>query len=282
MADPFDFERPPARYAVMGHPVSHSKSPFIHAQFARQTGIRLEYTAIDVDPGGFAQAVGNFHASGGNGLNVTVPFKLEAWRLADRRSPRADLAGAVNTLRFDAAGQVFGDNTDGAGLLHDLEHNLQVPLRGRRVLVLGAGGAVRGVLGPLLEAGADTVYIANRTPARALELASHFRNPDRLQAGGFGTIPGAFDVVINGTAASLGGEVPPIPQAAIAAGALAYDMMYGPAARPFLDRARALGAGRITDGLGMLVEQAAESFQVWHGVRPDTGPVLQALRDQLR
>jgi len=280
MSDPFDFDRPPARYAVMGHPVAHSKSPFIHARFAEQCGIRLEYSAIDVDPGGFEQAVGNFRASGGSGLNVTVPFKLEAWRLADRRSARAGVAGAVNTLRIEVDGTLFGDNTDGAGLLRDLEYNLGCPLGGKRVLVLGAGGAVRGILGPVLDAQPESVFIANRTADRARDLAGHFGPATLVRGGGFDEVTGAFGVVINGTAASLGGEIPDLPRGSFAPGGLAYDMMYGAAARGFLERARSLGAGRAADGLGMLVEQAAESFLVWHAVRPDTAPVLQLLRSQ--
>jgi len=269
----------PARYAVMGNPVAHSKSPRIHQMFAHQLGHQIEYTAIWVDTDGFAQAVQQFRAEGGRGLNVTVPFKLEAFQLADQLSDRARLAGAVNTLRFESDGKIFGDNTDGAGLVHDIEINLDIHLRGRQILVLGAGGAARGVLGPVLKHHPAKVVIANRTVAKAKELAEQFREHGPVEACGYPELKGRhFDIVINATSASLKGEVPPLPETLFTRGALAYDMMYGDKPTAFLDWALLHGADRAADGLGMLVEQAAESYFLWHGVRPETKHVIAALR----
>jgi shikimate dehydrogenase len=277
MMDPFDFDKP-RRYAVVGNPVAHSKSPAIHRQFADQFGIRLEYSAIQVDPGGFGQAVGNFRASGGAGLNVTVPFKEEAFRFAERLSERAQLARAVNTLKFEPDGTVFGDNTDGAGLMRDLTHNLGLTIDGMRLLVLGAGGAVRGILGPLLAAAPAGLVLANRTVSRAEDLAREFAGIGAIEVSGFDSVSGAFDLVINGTAASLGGESPALPDGIFVATTLAYDLMYSDRPTVYMTRSLEQGAGRAVDGLGMLVEQAAESFALWHGKRPDTAPVLRALR----
>ncbi|SCZ64311.1 shikimate dehydrogenase [Thiohalomonas denitrificans] len=276
-----DFDAKPDAYAVMGNPIAHSKSPRIHALFAEQTGQRLTYTAILVEPGGFDQAVGNFQANGGKGLNVTVPFKQEAWRLVDRRSPRAERAGAVNTVTLHEDGSRSGDNTDGIGLVNDLSR-LGVTLTGCRVLILGAGGAVRGVLEPLLDQGPAELWIANRTVARAEELASAFASMGTVNGCGFDDLKGRqFDVIINGTAASLQGEVPPLPDTVLGKDGACYDMMY--AARPtaFIQWARRHGATAAHDGLGMLVAQAAESFFIWRGVRPETGPVIEALRREL-
>lgn len=261
------------RYAVFGHPIAHSKSPLIHAAFARQTEQAMTYEAILAPRDGFAASVAAFAAAGGRGANVTVPFKEEAYRLATTLSARAQYAGAVNTLTF-AAGEIHGDNTDGAGLLADLTHNLGRDLAGRRILLLGAGGAARGVIEPLLAQQPATLVIANRTVARAQELAALFGHG--VIACGFDAVDGAFDVIVNATAASLAGELPPLPPAIFAAGSLAYDMMYG-RDTPFLAFARAHGAV-TADGLGMLVEQAAEAFCVWRGVRPDTAPVIASLR----
>jgi len=274
-----DFESASLQFAVMGSPVAHSKSPRIHTLFAHQFKHRIEYTAIEVDPGGFAQALAQFRAAGGRGLNVTVPFKLDAFRLADHLSDRAKLAGAVNTIRFEPDGTVFGDNTDGAGLVHDLTKNLEVAIKDKKVLVLGAGGAVRGVLAPLLKHHPAQLVIANRTVSKGKELAEEFAHFGKIEACGFNELKGKrFDIVINGTAASLKGEVPPLPENLFANHALAYDMMYGDKATPFMDWAALHGAERIADGLGMLVEQAAESYLVWHGVRPETKSVIAALR----
>ena len=274
-----DIESASLQFAVMGSPVAHSKSPRIHTLFAHQFKHRIEYTAIEVDPGGFAQALAQFRAAGGRGLNVTVPFKLDAFRLADHLSDRAKLAGAVNTIRFEPDGTVFGDNTDGAGLVHDLTKNLEVAIKDKKVLVLGAGGAVRGVLAPLLKHHPALLVIANRTVSKGKELAEEFAHFGKIEACGFNELKGKrFDIVINGTAASLKGEVPPLPENLFANHALAYDMMYGDKATPFMDWAALHGAERIADGLGMLVEQAAESYLVWHGVRPETKSVIAALR----
>lgn len=277
-----DFDSPPDAYGVMGNPIGHSKSPLIHGLFARQTGQRIRYDAILVEPGGFAQAVGNFQANGGRGLNVTVPFKQDAWRLVDERTARAEHAGAVNTILIGQDGRLHGDNTDGVGLVRDLIENLDVDLVDRRVLVLGAGGAVRGVLGPLAEVGPARLVIANRTAERARELAQLFAGTVPLAGCGFEALAGQrFDVVINGTAASLQGELPPLPDGILAEGAVCYDMMYGARPTAFMAWAATHGAARAVDGLGMLVEQAAQSFHLWRGVRPQTAPVIAAVRAML-
>lgn len=284
MSSLFDFDAPPDRYAVMGNPVAHSLSPRIHAEFARRTRQRLVYAAIQVDEGGFPQAVGNFQATGGKGLNVTLPFKQQAWALVDRRSERAQHAGAVNTIRFEAGGDVYGDNTDGAGLVRDLCTNLGLALMGRRVLLIGAGGAARGVLGPLLALRPAGLVIVNRTVDRALELQRVFASSGvALEARGFGELEGqAFDLVINGTSASLHGEELPLPASVLAPGCWCYDMMYAAEATPFLRWAARNGAAGARDGLGMLVEQAAESFELWRGVRPGTTGLVEGLRDYLK
>ncbi|MEK6551105.1 MAG: shikimate dehydrogenase [Pseudomonadota bacterium] len=277
MADPFEFDRPD-RYAVVGNPVAHSKSPAIHKLFARQFGHHIEYTAIQVDVGGLAQAVDQFRALGGKGLNITVPFKTDAYWLADQRSDRAELAEAVNCLRFEKDGKLFGDNTDGTGLVHDIVHNLGASLRDKQILILGAGGAVRGVLDPILRHHPAKVVIANRTVVKARELAEQFSTHGKVEACGLDELKGKhFDIVINGTAASLKGEVPPLPETIFNRGALAYDMMYGDQAKPFIDWSALHGAARAVDGLGMLVEQAAESYLLWRGVRPQTRPVIEAI-----
>lgn len=283
MKDPFDFDAPPDRYAVIGNPVAHSLSPQIHAAFAQQTRQRLVYDRIQVDPGGFPQAVGNFQAAGGKGLNVTLPFKHEAWTLADSRSPRAELAGAVNTLVF-SDDRIHGDNTDGIGLVRDLTTNLGVRIAGQRVLVVGAGGAVRGVLGPLLEQQPAQIVIVNRTVDRALELADLFRSFGRVDPVGCGFEDlgeQGYDIVINATSASLQGETLPLPASVLASGCWCYDMMYGREPTTFLRWAAGQGCERLADGLGMLVEQAAESFLSWRGVRPETGTVRELLRAEL-
>jgi shikimate dehydrogenase len=262
----------PDRYAVIGHPVAHSKSPWIHAQFARATGEDLTYDAIDAPPAGFVAQVEKFRAAGGRGLNVTLPFKEQAFRYCAGTTARAAAAQAVNTLVLDRA-RAFGDNTDGVGLVRDLTANLGRGLAGAQVLLLGAGGAARGVLAPLAEAGA-AIVVANRTVARAQALAA--RVPG-VVACGFDALAGrAFELVVNATSAGLSGELPRLPPGLFRPGALAYDMLYGRDTE-FLAMARAAGAA-ASDGLGMLVEQAAESFLVWRGVRPDTRAVLAALR----
>ena len=279
--DLFEFAAVRRVYAVMGSPVAHSKSPEIHAMFSRETGIALEYTAIHVDRGGFTAAVRNFHANGGTGLNVTLPFKAEAFRLADTHSERAARAGTANTLRLDDDGSVYADNTDGPGLVTDIVDNVGVPLDGRRILLLGAGGAARGVLGPLLDAAPAALVVANRTPGRAADMARDFAASGAVSSSGFAALgKSRFDVVINATSASLAGDLPPIPEHCVAGAALAYDMMYANEPTVFMQWASRAGAGRVCDGLGMLVEQAAESFRLWHGVRPRTTSVIEALRQR--
>ncbi len=292
MPMPSDHSSPPDRYAVLGHPVAHSQSPFIHAEFARQTGEAISYGRIECPLDGFEAAVRSFitRAEAGAGLgpargcNITVPFKFQVLPLATRASAAASLAAAANVLRFDDDGW-FADNTDGSGLVHDLQQHAGLSLAGRRVLLIGAGGAAAGVLGPLIEAGCAAITVANRTTAKAVALVQrHASWADRhgvaLAASGLGDAGKAFDLVINSSASSLAGAAVPVAASVLRPGALAVDLMYGPAARPFLDWAAAHGAvGR--DGLGMLVEQAAGAFALWRGVMPDTPPVLAALRARL-
>lgn len=272
----------PDRYVVIGNPVEHSKSPRIHALFAAQTAQDIDYGRLQAPLDGFVASVRDFIAAGGRGANVTVPFKEEAFRLADQLSARAAAAGAVNTLRFDSSGTIFGDNTDGAGLVRDITANLCRSLHAKQVLLLGAGGAARGVILPLLLEGPARLYIANRTPARAAALVNEFSAlpdtpPERLDGGSFGNLAGQhFDIIINATSAGLSDIALDLPEGIFAEGALAYDMVYG-RDTPFMQQALAAGA-QVADGLGMLVEQAAESFCIWRGIRPDTAPVMQALR----
>lgn len=268
------------RYAVVGNPVAHSKSPDIHAMFARQTGEDVAYERLLAPLDGFVGTVQAFRAAGGRGCNVTVPFKLEAFRFAHEHSARAREAQAVNVLKFDGA-RVFGDNSDGVGLVRDIQDNLGLPLRGRRLLLMGAGGAAQGVLGPLLATVPARLVIGNRTVSKAQELAARFPQAGAagLRALGYDELSGElFDVVVNATSASLHDAALELPRGLLAPGALAYDMMYGKGLTPFLRAAREQGAATLADGLGMLVEQAAESFFIWRGVRPLTAPVIAALR----
>jgi shikimate dehydrogenase len=271
------------RYAVVGNPVAHSKSPFIHAQFARQTGEDIDYGRILAPLDGFRAAVEAFRHEGGRGLNVTVPFKLEAYALATWRSEPALDAEAVNVLKF-VDDRIEGYNTDGVGLVRDLESNLGYRLAGRRVLLMGAGGAAQGALGPLLAAGPAALAIGNRTADKAQRLAERFarsrRFPRTVLAGSdYDALAGqAFDLVVNATSASLSDAVPALPAGVFAPGALAYDMMYGKGLTLFLGLARTQGAARLADGIGMLVEQAAESFLIWRGVRPRTAEVIAQLQ----
>lgn len=267
----------PDRYAVIGNPVAHSKSPQIHAAFAEQTSQELNYGRLLAPLDGFTASVDRFRGEGGRGLNVTVPFKADAYRYADRLSERGRAAQAVNTLKFDNGG-CFGDNTDGAGLVSDITRNLGIPICGRSVLLLGAGGAARGVILPLLDQKPSQLVVANRSPDKALQLAQHF--DAALTALSYPELANRrFDIVVNATSASLSGSLPPLPKGVFASGGVAYDMMYGKTGLPFLEFARTEGASIISDGLGMLVEQAAESFFVWRGVRPDTAAVLRMLRN---
>lgn len=268
------------RYCVFGNPVAHSKSPRIHRAFARLTGQEISYTAELAPLDGFETSVRDFFSAGGRGCNITVPFKEQAWQLAAVRSVRAEKAGAVNTLLCGKDGRLYGDNTDGVGLVRDLS-NAAVAISQRRVLVLGAGGAVRGVLGPLLAEKPASLVIANRTVEKAQQLALLFADEGPVQAASFPDLAGRqFDLVINATSASLQGELPPLPEGVFAPGAFAYDMMYGAAPTVFLQWAARHGA-KTRDGLGMLVEQAAEAFSLWRQQRPATAGVLAELRSEL-
>lgn len=282
MKDIFDFGKKIEDYAVMGNPISHSKSPSIHTLFAEQTQQSILYTAIHVDLGGFKQAVGNFAATGGKGLNITVPFKQEAWELVAERSERAERAGAVNTIKMLDDGTLFGDNTDGVGLVNDLTINHSIELKGKNILLMGSGGAARGVLIPLLKQNPDSLFIANRTPDKAKDLAEDFADAGKVSGGGYDSINKLkFDVVINATAASLQGDLPPLPDTLLNDNASCYDMMYSAKPTPFMMWATEHKAKKILDGLGMLVEQAAESFYIWRGMKPDTKLVIEKLRKEL-
>jgi shikimate dehydrogenase len=268
----------PDRYALMGHPVDHSWSPFVHGLFARATQQNMQYRMIDVPPERFRAEALQFFVDGGKGLNITVPHKQAAAELVNVLTMRAGAAGAVNTIHQNAARELVGDNTDGVGLVTDLEVNLGLSLAGLRLLILGAGGATRGVLGPLLERRPQLIAIANRTLARAEELAREFARHGTLVASGFDTIEAApFDLVINATSASLEGSVPAVTPAAIGPGTVCYDMAYAKGETPFTRYANEHGAKAAHRGWGMLVEQAAESFLIWRGIRPPTRPVLALL-----
>lgn len=268
------------RYAIIGNPVAHSKSPLIQEAFARATGQRLRYERLLAPLDGFAATVQTFVEANGLGLNVTIPFKLQAFALARERSARAQSARACNTLAW-RGDHWFGDNTDGAGVVRDLTRNLGETIAGRNVLVLGAGGAARGIAGALLAERPLRLAIANRTHAKAIELAAQLERDGPISAAPLGSLSGQqFDIIINATSLGLGTRVPAglWPHRLFAAQALAYDLIYADRATPFLQWARDEGAARTADGLGMLIEQAAESFYLWRGVRPDTGPVFRMLR----
>jgi shikimate dehydrogenase len=271
------------RYAVIGNPISHSKSPIIHAAFAKQTSQDLTYTAILAPLEGFEDEVRKFQDSGGKGMNVTVPFKQKAWHLANHLSNRAIDAEAVNTLEFLVDGGIRGDNTDGVGLVRDIQDNLAIMLQGKRILLMGAGGAARGVMTPLLEAHPERLVIVNRTLDKAEQIVRHYEQGDRfsqvsISSSTYDLSGNQFDIVINATSASLSDALPPLSAGIFAPGSLAYDMMYGKGLTPFLQFAQAQGAARLADGLGMLVEQAAESCFLWRNVRPDTQPIIQLLK----
>lgn len=267
-------------YAVMGNPINHSKSPQIHSAFAEQTQQDLIYTAILVPLEKFNDEANNFFRTG-RGLNVTVPFKEDAWQYADTYSSRALRAGAVNTLIKKDDGSIHADNTDGIGMVRDIVINNGCDIAGKRVLVLGAGGAVRGILEPVLEEKPLEVVVANRTVSKAEALAADFSDLGKITGCGFDQIDGQFDLIINGTSASLSGELPPIPETAIYLETTCYDMMYGAEQTVFNQWAQSLNAATTIDGLGMLVEQAAESFNAWRGVRPDSTPVINNIRNSL-
>ncbi|MGI9287849.1 MAG: shikimate dehydrogenase [Pseudomonadales bacterium] len=267
------------QYAVFGNPVAHSKSPLIHRLFAEQTGEPIEYSTQLVEPEAFASTARAFFASGGKGVNITLPFKQDAWRFADYRSPHAERAGAVNTLAVQADGRLYGANTDGTGLLKDISNNLGWQVESKRLLLIGAGGAGRGVLQPLLQAGPRSLTIVNRTANKATELAREFGDFGPINASSFNALQGEqFDLLINATAASLQGELPPLPDDILSHESRAYDMLYATTLTPFNAWAKQNGARQVADGLGMLVEQAAESFFIWRAVRPDTTQLIKTVR----
>jgi shikimate dehydrogenase len=268
-------------YGVVGHPIGHSLSPFIHGLFARETGQAMSYHLYDVTTGEFAGFVSGFFDRGGRGLNITVPHKVAAVDAASELTARAAHAAAVNTLALRDDGTILGDNTDGVGLVRDLCDNLGLVITNRRILIIGAGGATRGVLAPLLGLSPTLVVIANRTPERAAVLAAAFADLGAVHGVGFedvGSEP--FDIIINATSASLSGEMPPVPAGAVGRATVCYDLAYGRGATAFVDWARAHGAARALQGWGMLVEQAAEAFRLWRGIRPATATVLAALKER--
>ena len=265
------------RYAVIGNPIGHSKSPLIHGTFAQDSGQDLEYIAIEGPLDGFETAVRTFRAEGGRGMNVTAPFKVRALSLATDRLPRAQLAGAANALKFDGD-RIDADNFDGVGLVNDIQRNLSVPLAGTRVLILGAGGAARGATLPILAQKPRALVIANRSIDKARALAAEVADDGEVVGCGYGDIgDDRYDVVINATSASLKGELPPVPSTVFGAGTLAYEMVYGKGLTPFLRLASNAGVKRVADGVGMLVEQAAEAFSWWRGVRPETRTLIDRL-----
>ena len=269
---------PTDQYAVFGHPISHSKSPRIHTLFAQQTGQRIDYTARDVPADIFKEELKNFADGGGRGLSCTVPLKELAWHIANEKSERANRARAVNTLVIGNDGKLFGDNTDGVGLMRDLTENLGVTVTGLDILLLGAGGASRGVIEPLLAGKPSRLIIANRTLAKAEKLASEFSDRGGIAALGFESLNGeSFDLILNATAASLTGDLPPLPERILNPGGVCYDLAYGSQPTPFVRWGLGQGARLSVDGIGMLVEQAAESFFIWRGKRPQTRQVIELL-----
>ncbi len=268
------------QYAVVGNPIAHSKSPQIHHAFAKQTNQFLEYKAVELPIDDFEATLHALQHQGYKGVNVTVPFKQKAWKVCDERSPRAEYAGAVNTLVFANDGRILGDNTDGAGIVRDLVKNHSVVIKHRKILMLGAGGAVRGVLAPLMALNPISITIANRTIGRAQTLADAFQTLGVVNACGYDDLINAsFDLIINATSAGLNHEIPPVTNAILGSNTVCYDMMYNTtASTAFVAWARKHGPSRAIDGLGMLVEQAAESFYVWRGVLPETTHVIQSLR----
>ena len=271
------------RYAVFGNPISHSKSPQIHSLFAEQTGQNLIYTAELTEVESFEEAVKTFVKNNGKGINITVPFKQQAWQLATQRSSRAERAGAVNTIIVKDDGSYFGENTDGVGLVRDLSNNHQIELKQKKILILGAGGAVRGVIEPIMKKNPAELVIANRTVEKAIQLAKDFSDLGKISGCGFDALENqSFDIVINGTSASLHGDLPPLPNGLFKNNAYAYDMMYAAKPTVFMEWASQHGAAKVFDGLGMLVEQAAESFNLWRGVQPEAKPVIEAIRASLK
>ncbi len=266
-------------YAVMGNPISHSLSPQIHKQFAEQTDQNLIYQAIESPLEKFSEIVEQFRSAGGRGLNVTVPFKQQAWEISDQRTEVAERAGAVNTIWFDDQDLIQSDNTDGRGLVRDIMINHDQMIRGKRILILGAGGAVRGVLEPLMNEKPESCVVANRTVSRAEELADLFSDLGNISSASYSDLKGSsFDMIINGTSASLQGELPPLPDNLLVKNGVCYDMMYSKTPTAFVKWGQNCGATLSVDGLGMLIEQAAESFFIWRGVRPETNSIISSLR----
>ena len=267
-------------YAVIGNPISHSKSPLIHSEFARQTEQDMAYTAIEVPLDGFANSLKQLRdVLKLRGINITVPFKEQAWQQIENKSERAMRAGAINTILFNQDGSMYGENTDGIGLCQDLTVNHAVSLKDKRILLLGAGGAARGVVEPILAHQPKALFIANRTASKAEQLAKIFAELGTVRGGGFDDISAQFDVVINATAASLQGDVPPLPDNLLADNACCYDMMYSDNDTAFITWAKNHGAAKAIDGLGMLVEQAAEAFRLWRGIKPATNHVIAMFRN---
>lgn len=270
--------KPTDQYAVFGHPISHSKSPRIHTLFAEQTRQNLEYTAWDVPADRFSEELRRFAEAGGKGLSCTVPLKELAWQIADKKSVQAERAKAVNTLRIGSDGGLYGDNTDGVGLVRDLTQNLGIAITGCKILLLGAGGASRGILEPLLALKPERVVIANRTLEKAERLADEFSEVGSIQALKFDSLVGnRFNLILNATSASLRGELPPLPEGVLAPFGYCYDLAYGSQPTAFVEWGERMGAKLSTDGIGMLVEQAGEAFFIWRGVRPQTVPVIERL-----
>ncbi|HDY84086.1 MAG TPA: shikimate dehydrogenase [Methylophaga sp.] len=265
-------------YAVIGNPISHSKSPFIHSEFAKQTGQNLDYIARKIPIDELAVGLRQLQTEGFKGINITVPFKEEAWQQVSDKSAHAERAGAINTIIFNDDGSLTGDNTDGIGLCRDLTNNHQIELKGKRLLLLGAGGAARGVIEPLLKYQPSSLFIANRTASKALDLSTLFAKFGSIKGGGYDELSGSFDVIINATAASLNGEVPPLPADILASDGVCYDMMYSDNDTAFISWAKRHNVAKAIDGLGMLVEQAAEAFRLWRGVQPDTQQVIAQIR----
>ncbi len=266
-------------YAVIGNPISHSKSPLIHTEFAKQTNQDIDYIAKEVPLDNFTGSLKQLQADGFKGINITVPFKEQAWQQVSNKSPHAERAGAINTLVFNDDGTYYGDNTDGIGLCRDLTDNNQVELTGKRLLLLGAGGAARGVIEPLLSYKPSQLVIANRTASKAHDLAVLFAEFGSIEGTGFDQITGKFDVIINATSASLHGEVPPLPNDILNINASCYDMMYSNTDTAFIVWAKQHGAAKAIDGLGMLIEQAAEAFRIWRKIKPETQKVIQTIRN---
>jgi len=279
MAQNFHLDPAVDNYCVMGNPVAHSLSPQIQTLFAEQTGQAMYYQAIYVELSGFVAALDEFRRQGGKGMNITLPFKEDAWRASDTRSERAERAHAVNTIRIEEDGCISGHSTDGAGLVRDMVVNHGCKLAGSDILVLGAGGAASGIIDPVMDESPARLVIANRTVSRAEELARRFSDRGNIMASSFDELAGqTFPLVINATSASLQGEVPPLPDELLDEGACCYDMMYSQDDTAFVAWARARHAGKALDGIGMLVEQAAESFRIWRGIRPETASIIEMFR----